>query len=537
MANDKPNEIELVSNGNNMNNKVNRGNLFDGNRQLGNSEQNSDDDDVEKVRERNRDLQFIVGKLQKQLENLTEEVKKLNEIISSQQKEKEKLFEMIQQLKSPKKSPKKSPARKKVKVSHTRKTTQTEQTPTEQHATNTNTAIENGNASERDNNMSQMSAMMPENTHTNTQPSGSAESNGHNDNIEMKEPNADALSEESSSEEEDGDSDSDVETVENKTTQQAKRSPRIPPVDIWTHDRANIQKAIQSNLPKDSCLFGRVNNGKFRVFPKDAATRADLIKFIEGKNIGYNTYTPSAEKMINVLIKGLDHIDDANVIEEELANKGFTPHKIQKHVTGYMRKNNIKSSLWHIVLLPNTDTKELFGIKVIDNAIVKFEFLRKPKVIQCRRCQRFNHSASNCSLPYRCVKCTESHEPGKCKSETSGNKFKPKCVNCQGNHTANDAANCAIFKRAIELKTNKQNEPSKKSESKPASTQSSIRTSQTFAERTKTNQKRQHQRKKSGNNSVDDFVNKQNKMISDFVATIQKMQQQFVSSFDRRNGQ
>lgn len=29
-------------------------------------------------------------------------------------------------------------------------------------------------------------------------------------------------------------------------------------------------------------------------------------------------------------------------------------------------------------------------------------------------------------------------------------------MNCQGNHTANDAANCPAFKKAIELKDNKQ---------------------------------------------------------------------------------
>lgn len=250
----------------------------------------------------------------------------------------------------------------------------------------------------------------------------------------------------------------------------------MPPIDIWTNNRSEIQRLIEEHLPQNSCLFGRVNNGKFRVFARDANTRTSLIDFLTERKYEYefNSYTPSDEKMINVIIKGLDHIDDPEIIIENLTYEGFVPHKVQKRVTGYMRKNNIKSNLWHIVLLPNTDTKALFEIRVIENAIVKFEFLKKPEIIQCRRCQRLFHSASNCHLPYRCVKCVTSHEPGQCISNTNPNKFKPKCVNCKGNHTANDVKNCPYLQKALERKdeqkTNKQKGQNKQAANKKATT-------------------------------------------------------------------
>lgn len=320
------------------------------------------------------------------------------------------------------------------------------------------------------------------------------------------------------------------------TTHTIKRSVKVPPIDVWADKRAEIQQKIKATLPLNSCLFSRVNNAKFRVFPADSSARTNIIDFLKKQNIEFNTYTPSDEKMVNVLIKGLDHIDNADVIKDALAEKGFEPSKIVKHTTGYMRKNNVKSSLWLIVLQPNTDTTELFKIKAIDSAIIKFEFLRKPKIIQCRRCQRFNHSASNCSLPYRCVKCTDKHEPGQCKSGTK-NKFKPKCVNCQGNHTANDATNCPSFKRAIELRTSKQNEPVKKNDAKPKqiSIQSSYRTTQSYAEKVKQNT--QHSKTNRVNMNVDQFITNQNKMLSEFMSTMQKMQQQFISNYAHKNGQ
>lgn len=40
----------------------------------------------------------------------------------------------------------------------------------------------------------------------------------------------------------------------------------------------------------------------------------------------------NGEKMINVLIQGLDHIEDSSVIKNALADNGSVPQKIQKHV-------------------------------------------------------------------------------------------------------------------------------------------------------------------------------------------------------------
>lgn len=171
-------------------------------------------------------------------------------------------------------------------------------------------------------------------------------------------------------------------------------------------------------------------------------------------------------------------------------------------------------------------------IRAIDQAIVKFEFLRKPTIIQCRRCQRFNHSASNCSLPYRYVKCTKSHEPGNCLS-TKNNKFKPKCFNCNGDHTANNAKECKVFKEVIASRENKKKTATTTTTVK---NKSSLRSTQSYAD----NLKSTMQQKPSNSNqstNVDAFIKNQNKMMSDFMAMIQKMQQQFISTFANRNGQ
>lgn len=138
-------------------------------------------------------------------------------------------------------------------------------------------------------------------------------------------------------------------------------------------------------------------------------------------------------------------------------------------------------------------------------------------------------------MPYRCVKCTTTHEPGDCLSESKGIKFKPKCVNCNGNHTANDASNCPAFKKAIELKNSKQKTSTKENASKSSIKTSAARTSQSYSERVKMNQ--QPIKNKNRENSIDKFVNAQNKMMNDFMHTIQQMQQQFIKKFNTKNSQ
>lgn len=90
---------------------------------------------------------------------------------------------------------------------------------------------------------------------------------------------------------------------------------------------------------------------------------------------------------------------------------------------------------------------------VCDHQISWEQYIKKFVATQCRRCQKFGHAAANCHNVYRCVKCTTIHNPGECpKLENE----KPKCVNCQEEHSAN-YKKCSTFleytKRTQRIKT------------------------------------------------------------------------------------
>lgn len=82
--------------------------------------------------------------------------------------------------------------------------------------------------------------------------------------------------------------------------------------------------------------------------------------------------------------------------------------------------------------------------RAIDGLLVKWETISnsKKRPTQCFRCQLYGHSASNCNRPYRCVKCTNEHEPGKCSRQTR--EGTASCINCKGDHSANSSV-CPNF--------------------------------------------------------------------------------------------
>lgn len=109
---------------------------------------------------------------------------------------------------------------------------------------------------------------------------------------------------------------------------------------------------------------------------------------------------------------------------------------------------------WIIQLKSKEDAKLLKSLRSVLGQGIKVENYKGKKVIQCKNCQRYNHIAINCKMPYRCVKCGLNHQIGVCsipKKEENTEEFiiehpdgtkstrlgrQLKCANCSGEHAA-----------------------------------------------------------------------------------------------------
>lgn len=112
-----------------------------------------------------------------------------------------------------------------------------------------------------------------------------------------------------------------------------------------------------------------------------------------------------------------------------------------------------------------------YRFNVINGLRVKWDKHRprNRRPAQCHRCQRFGHAAINCSLTFRCVKCTDTHEPGAC-ARKSRDEGLPSCVNCNIEGHASNSPRCPAYLKYVEtIKARKKPPTQRQSREFPAS--------------------------------------------------------------------
>lgn len=236
--------------------------------------------------------------------------------------------------------------------------------------------------------------------------------------------------------------------------------PKPMPLQLGTTDRAaigNIITLLDEFQPGDYDFVQLKGGTPPRIFPKDSAIKESIVRLFKENNIQFNSYSSKNEKQQSFIVRGLNHGDEsANIshICRSLADVGIlTTIDCSRFLTGHMKRagDSYNTVLYRFTLLPYSDASSLAQIKLINGFRVTIEKMRKSVVIQCHRCQRFQHTAKQCSFEYRCVQCIINHGPGCCPRKIN-NKLPIKCCNCAaaglkgGNHTANNLSACPFFK-------------------------------------------------------------------------------------------
>lgn len=174
------------------------------------------------------------------------------------------------------------------------------------------------------------------------------------------------------------------------------------------------------------------------------------MRLILGKRSKLNTL--NSERGLTMALKGLPETPSEEILLE-LKAKGLNPTSC----VSVVGKGNTHSPFFtYKVSFPQgTAPTAVSKINVLFSTRVYWEkFFSKRNYTQCFCCQAYGHSAANCGLPPKCVKCSGSHRSADCQKllETP-----PKCVNCGGQHTAN-YGQCPALQKYLE-KRNKNFKP------------------------------------------------------------------------------
>lgn len=108
--------------------------------------------------------------------------------------------------------------------------------------------------------------------------------------------------------------------------------------------------------------------------------------------------------------------------------------------------------------------EKIYKINGICSMSVKIEPIRvkSDKIVQCKRCQSFNHTANQCGKTPRCVKCAGKHWTHEC--PCAKRIINPKCANCMTTGHPANYRGCPFAKemqaeRTSLIKKKKENSP------------------------------------------------------------------------------
>merc|ERR1711991_903148 len=168
--------------------------------------------------------------------------------------------------------------------------------------------------------------------------------------------------------------------------------------------------------------------------------------FFLGSECDYNR---TLNKNLGFVIKYLPSIITSEEITKELNNAGISITHIR---LSPLKTNKSKSTAF--ITAKSVEDKN----KALDNAKLligwdKYPVVeQKPQdVIQCFRCQEYNHVAKLCKKENPiCLFCSGNHDTNLCQVlPYEHNKFI--CANCKGNHMANNK-HCPVRKREIKIR-------------------------------------------------------------------------------------
>ena len=236
-----------------------------------------------------------------------------------------------------------------------------------------------------------------------------------------------------------------------------KKIPKPPPINICDCTNREIATLlIGIKIEKSSFRILSADDSNHTIYLDTHQNYQKAMDLFKEKNKRTYTYTPKYLKHKSIILKGImgDYSETERL--EEIKSLVDTPiSKIEKFHYDKEDKN-----LYHFLIQvpPEHDIKDLLKIKSLAYQRTNWQKVAKGCMMQCKKCQRLGHTASNCNLGYRCVKCTEDHKPGECKITQDTNREEMSCVNCKKKGHPASFRGCSYIVIAEQLLQNKKAE-------------------------------------------------------------------------------
>ena len=201
----------------------------------------------------------------------------------------------------------------------------------------------------------------------------------------------------------------------------------IPPIVIEDLSAKKIIEIFKSRSLAIDFVIKNVNKDKCIIKAKSLNAYNYTLAALKQLNIESYTFTQRHLKPRSLVLKGLNFDTSADEVLEGLEGlnvEGVTFVKVNE-----LKSAKNKSKIYIVQVTADSIVRNIYQINNLLYQSIRWEPLRKTQTVQCKNCQRLGHISSCCNRQYRCVKCTESHQPGECQI-VRGDRANLQCVLC-----------------------------------------------------------------------------------------------------------
>lgn len=242
------------------------------------------------------------------------------------------------------------------------------------------------------------------------------------------------------------------------------QSNKVPPIKAYNLNVKVVSHELYTKMKHSNFTISNINKNMSVILTKTTTDYNIAITVLKDIKSKYYTYTLREVRPINLLLKGIHSTYDETEVVTALNSIKFVSSdtkilKAFRYSTTKSRNDKRILSTYIVQFAPTSKINEILSIKCLLHQRIEWENIKKHDIIQCKRCQRFGHAASNCGMPFRCVKCTNTHNPGECLNTrtninpTSIDTTNPTgCIGCgQIGHPASWRG-CPVYKKLIKRK-------------------------------------------------------------------------------------
>ncbi|GFV73338.1 uncharacterized protein TNCV_2898391 [Trichonephila clavipes] len=226
-----------------------------------------------------------------------------------------------------------------------------------------------------------------------------------------------------------------------------------PPPPIHLKFKKNIRDLLKSIYQKFPDITNKSSGEFIKLITNDIEEYHALTNFLEDdKDFEFFSLKSKSIKPIKIVIKGLPIFTKTHEIQSDLEEEGFTIENVSQLIS-----KKTKTALSFFQVPRNANNQKTFDLKTVGYMQVKIEGYLIRGITQCFNCNNFFHTAENCHLKPRCLKCGKEHPTRQCPiKERQESLF---CINFQENGHSACYTKCPKFtkpkKKGTSLTANK----------------------------------------------------------------------------------